>query len=191
MAPLLVVEHETFARSRPEAEDSTCVLDIACRALCNGWLRAFRFRIRERLPGVVEGLRVHILVAPGELDEIWIRIPFLNTGDEPLGDLVAIREGVLKRWKRETPARGMSHLGRVVEPVGILQDRGPVLARVPQAPPLLEPADMADLPARRGDGREARTEFAVAVPPLGDPARVGAGGAPPAGELPLPPPHPH
>src|ERR1043165_7010865 len=102
MAPLLVVEHETFARSRPEAEDSTCVLDIACRALCNGWLRAFRFGIRERLPGVGEPPRGHCLVAQGELDKICPRTPFLNPGAEPLGDLVAIREGVLKRWQRET-----------------------------------------------------------------------------------------
>src|SRR5262249_47557258 len=139
MAPLLVVEYEAFVRCRAQAENSAGVLDIARGALCNGRPRAFRFRIRERLSGVVEGFGMHVLVSHGELDEIWIRISFLDTGDEPLGDRVAIREGVLKRWQRETPARGMSDLGRVVEPVGVRQDRGAVFARVPQAPPLLEP----------------------------------------------------
>src|SRR5205085_1869024 len=70
------------------------------------------------------------------------------------GAQIRARRG--KARERQVPARVVRHGGGVVERVGVREDRRRERALLPaQAPVLLEPADVADLPERQGEACDA------------------------------------
>jgi len=116
---------------------------------------------------VVQRLGVHVLVQRREAHEVAQLFVVGLAGEalerelEDIGEIGA-RRG--ERGKRKLPASVVRHVGRVVERVGVRQQ---CLGQAPfaQAPVLLEPADMPDLPQRRVDDGEPRAEETLAVEP--------------------------
>src|SRR5262245_4915605 len=175
MAPLLVVEDEAVAGAGAEPEHPT--REFAISRFGNRLWPFLRFgrAISERLARVVEGFRMHVLVAHRELHEIRISLASRDPVDQSVGDFLAVGERVAERRQRQLPARVVGHGGGVVEAVGVRQNRRSLLARAPEAPPLLEPGDMTYLPARRIDDREPRPELALAGEVVGDAPGAAAG----------------
>ena len=178
--PLLVVEDEALLVA-PGAE--------AERAA--GELQEFRSRVAMNcdpgsefglgvavgLVGVVQRLGVHVLVQRGEAHEVGERLVvglarqavqrFLQHGTEVAACGRQARQ-------RQIPARVVRDGRGVIERIGIRQDRGrefPAIAPA-QAPMLLEPADVTDLPERWIDDREPRTAQLLAVKPRRDAGKV-------------------
>ena len=114
-------------------------------------------------------LGVHALVPGRQPREIRIRAAIQHALKHPL----AIGDGFLEARQRQAPARVVRHGSRVVERVGVRQNRR--RPPLPQTPELLKPAHVAELPARRVDDREQRAEFPFAVQVVGHGARVRSG----------------
>src|SRR3979490_709876 len=162
MAPFFVVEGEPGAGPRPELEAPPGELGIARDAVAGKSARSreLRRRIAERLARVVEGFGVHVLVPRGEPG----KIREFRLGDGPYAldhsaqHLVAVLESARERRQRQRPALVVRHGGRVVQSVGVRQNR--FAPRAPQAPEFLKPSYMTQLPARWVDGRQLRAELA-------------------------------
>jgi hypothetical protein len=105
---------------------------------------------------------MHFLVPQGELGEVEIGAAAFELVRYPVQNRFPIGQCLPKRRQRQAPARVVRHGGRVVERVGVGQNRRPGFAALPQAPELLEPAHMTHLPARRIDDRQQRAELALA-----------------------------
>src|SRR5205823_3131614 len=148
------------ARWRAEAEYAAGQLGVAALGYAPRTGRQpARRRIAERLPRVVEGFGVHLLVARRQANEI--RVGPVYTVDDAIEHRLAIRNRVLERGQRQSPALVVRHGRRVVERVGVGQNRAR-LGLTPEAPIFLEPTDMAHFPARRIDDRKLRPELALA-----------------------------
>ena len=168
--PLLVVEDEGQVAARPEHEGAAGHPAVAReRASAAGRRdgRKRRGRIGQRLPGVGERLVVHVLVEDREEVEVPFRGRRLACREALLDarqDGLEVAKRLAHGRKREVPPRVVRDPARVVEAVAVGPERR-LVASAAERPELLEPADVADLPTQRVDGRQSRAhELLVAEP---------------------------
>jgi hypothetical protein len=177
--PFLVVEDERLP-SGHGSEDETSARECEVRGRAVAFFRrdlffsgtkgsgGERIGIAQRLACVVKSFRVHVLVKRGEANEVAQAL-VVGRALQPLqhalehGAKIVLRRA--QRGQRQVPADVVGDGRGVVERVGALED-GLVERAVrprPQAPALLEPAHMADLPQRRVDDGQLRPQEARTV----------------------------
>jgi hypothetical protein len=120
-------------------------------------------RVAQRLAGISEGLAMHFLVKRRELREIaqvFGGSLALEAIEHLLENAFEIAQRGVDIRQRQPPSRIVSDCRRIVQRIGTHQD-GDRLRRgrtVAQAPVLLKPGEMTELPQRRIDDCQLRTE---------------------------------
>ena len=156
MRPLLVVVEERCVRFRSEPEGparNAGVAGTTAGRFPSKTPAQPRRRVAESLPGIDVCLGVHVLVERGEL--VHEAVPLARRArTESFQAAVLDGFGVADRFlhaeKREVPARVLEDGRRVVQFVGLPQDRG-VAVEVAQNEVLVEPRNVPDLPPQRID----------------------------------------
>ena len=164
MRPLFVVEMKSGVSRRAEQKLSPGQLDVSVQGALPCILGSRqRVRIAERLPCIVKRFRVHVFVEEHQLHEIEkplvVRLA-LEPRQHALEDAILKFERGPQIRKRQVPARVMRDPRRIVERIGAFEDalRERFVGAQSQAPELLEPGDVPQLPQHRIDDRELRTE---------------------------------
>ena len=137
-------------------------------------MRDSRCWIAQGLPGVGEGLGVHVLVKHGVLHQVitpCVGPVLLQMSDNPGLHRLHVIEGVVQIGQRQVPTVVMRNADRVVQLVhtrkyGLLSQ---VLA---QHPVLVEIGGMADFPAQRIHDGQARPHHLLRIQPLDETQRA-------------------
>jgi len=164
--PFLVVEGEALARPGA-AREAPAGKFLVVRAVHARRPLSRRVGVAERLARVMERLGMHVLVIQAQLRVVAQRGVLRLVRQalaHPLEHVGQVAAGRLASGQRQAPARVVRHCGRIVERVRAVEnrvDRRAALGHA-QAPALLEPADVPDLPQRRIDDGEHRSEQPLA-----------------------------
>ena len=125
---------------------------------------------------------VHVFVENCELREVN-QLAILRLALQPLPhalqDLRLVGKCRLEAGQRQVPARAVRDLRRVVERVAAAHETvgDDAFAAAPQAPILLEPGDVPQLPQRWVDDGELRPQQPAAIEAGGDARKMIAAGA--------------
>ncbi len=161
--PLFVVEMKPGVSRRAERKLAPGHLDVTVQGDLPCVVPLQRVRVAERLPRIVKRFRMHVLVEEHQLHEIEkplvVRLPF-EARQHALENAILIFERGRKARQRQIPARVVLDLRGIVERVGTLEQalRERLVGAQPQAPALLEPGDVPQLPQHGIDDRELWTE---------------------------------
>ena len=165
MGPLLVVEDEGEILGRADQVFATGDLDVTRTGAAIDGGRPLtlgdRRRIAQGLARVGQGFGMHAFVEGGEPVEVKFFRPKLKFAGDTLAaaleDFVHVAQCVIAVGQQQLPARVMSDIGGVVQPVAMFPYRF-LAIQVAQNPKFLSPRHMADLPERRIDDCQARSD---------------------------------
>ena len=161
--PLFVVEMKPGISRRTEEKLSPGQLDVSVQGAVPRIVSAQRVRVAERLPCIVKRFRVHVLMEERQLHEVEkplvVRFP-LEPRQHAIENTILKLERGRKVRQRQIPARVVRDLRGIVERIGALEDalRERFVGAQSEAPVLLEPGDVSQLPQHGIDDRELWAE---------------------------------
>ncbi len=163
MRPLLVVIGERIRPQRTQQVRAARDVHVAGqrpsvdgRSRRTAQARQLRCRVAQGLPGVGDRLGVDVLVQDGVEREMTHHVGAAGVQQPRNGavpDLGHVGKGLLPRRQLEPPPGVVRDGARVVDRVGVRQDRR-LLQRPAQDEPFGEPRQVPDLPEQRVHGRQ-------------------------------------
>ena len=157
MLPFFIVKDKTGARRRTQCHRAGRDSDVT--RTHRAQVKLNRHGESEGLPGVAEGLVVHVVVKSRELGKIGTLVAgrsLLQQGKAALEHRLRIAARRTKVGQVEIPARVVGHARRVIPAIGMLEQRGQRKIAAAVQPEFLEPGEMAQFPYGRIDDTHQR-----------------------------------